>query len=261
MDNDNQIKKRKLQSTTMEPAGDIFVLPFFGQGHLNPSMELCRNISTHNFNVTLIIPSHLSSSIPSTFPDESPFIHVAEIPFSDLPPETESGNEALRRAHPLDQQNKQMSEGIKSFLSTRSGIRPTCVVIDVMMSWSKGIFIELEIPVVSFFTSGATNTAMAYGRWKAKIGDLKPGETRELPGLPKEMPATYVDLLKGPRGRPQRPNRLSGDYPHPEGDAGENRFRPPQGSRGGGPLHGSRGGRGRGSRGGAGPPGADQKPR
>ncbi|KAL8266874.1 hypothetical protein R6Q59_004218 [Mikania micrantha] len=233
MDNENQIKKRKLESSTMEATGEIFVLPFFGQGHLNPSMELCRNISSHNFNVTLIIPSHLSSSIPATFSDESPFIHVAEIPFAGSQPETE----APARGNPLDQQNKQMGEGIKSFLSNRSGTRPTCVVIDVMMSWSKEIFVDHRIPVASFSTSGAAFSAMAYGRWKAKIGDLKPGEIRELPGLPKEMAATYSDLFKGPRGRPQRPNRPAGDH------ANRNRGGPPRGSRGGGP------------------PGPDQKPR
>lgn len=244
MDNENQIKKRKLETTNMEAAaGEIFVLPFFGQGHLNPSMELCRNISSHRFNVTLIIPAHLSSSIPSTFCDHSPFIHVVEIPVAAPPPETGS-----ERGNPLDHQNQQMGEGIKSFLSTRSGPRPTCAVIDVMMSWSKEIFVDHQIPVASFFTSGATFPAMGYGRWKAKIGDLKPGEIRELPGLPKEMAATYADLSRGPRGRPERPNRPPGDHSRPDGNAGppnRNRSGPPHG-------HGSRGG---------GRPGPDQKPR
>ncbi|XP_076935510.1 UDP-glycosyltransferase 92A1-like [Bidens hawaiensis] len=245
MDNNNNIKKRKLESTAMVAAGDIFVLPFFGQGHLNPSMELCRNISSHNFNVTLIIPSHLSSSIPSNFSDQS-FIHVAEIPFAPAsPPDSGSGKEAGPfRGSPLEQQNKQMGEGIKAFLST--GTRPVCVVIDVMMSWSKEIFVDQKIPVVSFSTSGAASSALSYARWKAKIGDLKPGETRELPGLPKEMEATYADLFKGPRGRPQRPNRPAGG---PEGNGGPPgaRFGPSRGGRGGGPR--------------GGPPGPDSKPR
>ncbi|KAJ0431666.1 putative trans-zeatin O-beta-D-glucosyltransferase [Helianthus annuus] len=257
MDNETQIKKQKLESpTTMESSGEILVLPFFGTGHINPSMELCRNISSHNFNVTLIIPTHLSSSIPSTFSDQSPFIHVAEIPFST--PETGSGPP---RGNPLEQQNKQMGEGIKSFLSTRSETRPVCAVVDVMMSSCKEFFVNYQIPVVSFSTSGAAFSAMAYGRWKAKIGDLKPGETRELPGLPKEMATCYVDLFNGPRGRPQRPNRPPGGPPS-GGPPDMNRF----GSRGGGPpgdshQGGPPGGRGRfGSRGG-GPSGPDSKPR
>ncbi|KAK1438347.1 hypothetical protein QVD17_04155 [Tagetes erecta] len=234
-----QMKKQKLH---MEAGGEILILPFFGTGHLNPSMELCRNISVHNFNVTLIIPSHLFSSIPSTFSDESPFIHVAQIPFAD------SSETGPPRGNPIDHQSKMMGGGIKSFLSTRSGsVKPTCVIVDVMMSWSKDIFAEYQIPVVSFFTSGATSAAMAYGRWKAKIGDLKPGEIRELPGLPKQMAATYSDLFNGPGGKPHKPNRPVGDL---EGSPRRNRFGPPSGSRGRG---GGRGSRGR--------PGPDEKPR
>ncbi|XP_071705219.1 UDP-glucosyltransferase 29-like [Rutidosis leptorrhynchoides] len=182
----------------MESSGEIFVIPFFGTGHLNPAMELCRNISSHNIKTTLIIASHLSSSVPDTFCSYSPFIHVAEISATASEPGSETGN-------PLDQQNKHMGEGIKSFLSTRSGPKPTCAIVDIMMSWCKEIFVDHELPVVTFFTSGATFTALDHGRWKAKVGEMKPGEIRELPGLPTEMAVSFEDLSKGPRGRPGRP--------------------------------------------------------
>nr|XP_043607156.1 beta-D-glucosyl crocetin beta-1,6-glucosyltransferase-like [Erigeron canadensis] len=240
-ENQNHIKKRKLETTTMEsePKGEIFVLPFFGQGHLFPAMELCKNISSHSYNVTLIIPTHLSSSVPSTFATQSSFIHVAEIPVAASPPDSGSEKEAPPHPHrgsPLEAQNKQMGEGIKSFMSSRQDVPlPTCVVLDVMMSWSKQIFVDYNIPVVSFSTSGATSSAMGYGRWKAKIGDIKPGEIRELPGLPTEMAATFDDLNRGPRGRGGPGSRGGG--------------------RGGGRGRGRGGGRGRGR------PGPDDKPK
>ncbi|XP_023750179.1 UDP-glucosyl transferase 73B2 [Lactuca sativa] len=255
MENETQIKKRKLQITTMEVTGEIFVVPFFGQGHLFPAMELCKNISAHNFNVTLIIPSHLSSSIPSTFSNHSPLIHVTDISVTaSPPPETadEPGSEkevqsSGRRGNPLQEQNLQMGKGIKSFLSTRSGVRPTCVVIDNMMSWCKEIFVDHEIPVVSFSTSGATASAMGYGMWKAEVENMKPGEIREIPGLPKEMSVTFSDLSRGQRVRPQRRSRPPGDHAKPDGHTGPpNRMRP----------HGPRGGGG-----GGGSAGPGQKPR
>ncbi|KAI3680040.1 hypothetical protein L2E82_50777 [Cichorium intybus] len=252
MENETQIKKRKLQTASMEATGDIFVVPFFGQGHLFPAMELCKNISAHNYNVTLIIPSHLSSSIPSTFSSHSPFIHVTEISVAASSPpesadETGTGSEGRSsgpRGNPLQDQNLQMGKGIRSFLSTRSGVKPTCVVIDVMMSWSKEIFIDHAIPVVSFSTSGATASAMGYGMWKAEVGDMKPGEIREIPGLPKEMAVTFADLSRGQRGRRQRPNRPAGDPVKPDGIGGppnRMRFGPPHGPRGGGGGGGSAG--------------------
>ncbi|XP_071702162.1 probable UDP-glucosyl transferase 73B6 [Rutidosis leptorrhynchoides] len=256
MDTQTQIKKQKLE--TMEQKGYIFVLPFFGTGHINPAMELCRNISSHNYKTTLIIPSHLSSSISSNF--ESSLLHVAEIPFTASDPEPGSG-----RGNPLDAQNKQMGEGIKAFMSARSdGSKlPTCVVIDVMMSWSKEIFVEAQIPIVSFFTSGATFSAMGYGRWKAKVGDLKPGESRVLPGLPAEMAVTFADLNQGPRGRQRPDGPRSGPPDGPRsGPPDGPRSGPPDGMRSG-PPHAMRGGGrggGRGGRGG-GRPDPDAKPR
>nr|GEV71542.1 UDP-glucosyl transferase 73B2-like [Tanacetum cinerariifolium] len=220
----------------MASNGEIFVVPFFGQGHMFPAMELCKNISSHKYDVTLIIPSNLSSSIPSSFTEQSTFIHVVETPVESSPPESESEKDGGHRGGPLEAQNKQMGHGIKMFLSSRSeDKRPTCVIIDVMMSWSKEIFVDNKIPVVSFFTSGATFSALDYGRWKANVGDMKPGETRELPGLPEEMAATFAELNRGPRGRPG-----------PGGRGG-------RGGRGGG--RGGRGGRG------GGPPGPGSKPR
>ena len=127
----NPDQEKKVEITTMEGAGEILVVPFFGTGHLNPAMELCKNISSHNYDVTLIIASHLSSSIPSTFTDHSPFIHVAEI--FDTPPQTPgSATEAPPKGDPIHDQNEQMGEGIKSFLSTRSEVKPI-FVLDVMM--------------------------------------------------------------------------------------------------------------------------------
>nr|GEV71543.1 UDP-glucosyl transferase 73B2-like [Tanacetum cinerariifolium] len=156
-------QEKKVEITSMEGAGEILVVPFFGTGHLNPAMELCKNISSHNYDVTLVIASHLSSSIPSTFTEHSSFIHVAEI--SDTPPQTpESATQAPPKGCPLHDQNEQMGEGIKSFLSTRSEVKPICVVLDVMMSRSKDIFVHHKIPVVSFFTSGATFSAVDYGK-------------------------------------------------------------------------------------------------
>ncbi|KAI3727989.1 hypothetical protein L6452_16614 [Arctium lappa] len=224
-------RTESFKTTAMKAVGEILLVPFFGQGHLFPAMELCRKLSSHNYNISLIIPSHVSSSIPSTFSDHSSFIHVVNISVAGSPP-TETADEpgSAPTGNPFHDQNLQMGEGIKSFLSARSEVKPTCVVIDVMMSWSKEIFVNQQIPVVSFFTSGATAAAMEYGRWKAHVEDMKPGETRVLPGLPTEMAVTFADLSKGARGRPQRLNRPTSG---PAGPPDRTRFGPP--GRGGGP--------------------------
>nr|GEW68083.1 UDP-glucosyl transferase 73B2-like [Tanacetum cinerariifolium] len=110
----------------MESNGEIFVVPFFGQRHMFPAMELCKNISSHKYDVTLIIPSNLSSSIPSSFTEQSTFVHVVETPVESSSPESKFEKEGGPRRGPLEAQNKQMGHGIKMFLSSRSkDKRPT----------------------------------------------------------------------------------------------------------------------------------------
>ncbi|ESR45863.1 hypothetical protein CICLE_v10003109mg [Citrus x clementina] len=48
---------------------EIWIVPFFGQGHLFLCIELCNQIASRNYKSTLIIPSHISatSTIPFSF--------------------------------------------------------------------------------------------------------------------------------------------------------------------------------------------------
>lgn len=176
----------------MEGVTDILVLPFFGQGHLNPCTELCKRLSSHNCRTILIIPSHLSSSIPSDL-NQHPLIEVHQVPasYSSLSPPPPRSEAAPPPAH------HQLGLGIEAFLSERyKNVRPGCVVMDVMMSWSKEIFKKANVPVVSFFTSGACATAMEYAAWKAHVDEMGPDETRILKGLPESMALSYSDLKR-----------------------------------------------------------------
>ncbi|XP_073144467.1 UDP-glycosyltransferase 89A2-like [Henckelia pumila] len=184
--------------------GDILVLPFFGQGHLNPCVELCKYLSPYaKSRIVLIIPSHLSSSIPSAL---HPSIQVLYI---QVPPTELGGGDRPHHAHGGDHLHQQMVQGIQSFLSEKYHVpgktRPGCVVMDFMMNWCKDIFLRESIPIFPFFTSGAVSTAMEYAAWKANADDMKPGETRLLTGLPDCVALRYADTRRrdhhrGPRG-------------------------------------------------------------
>ncbi|KAL6988958.1 hypothetical protein U1Q18_014708, partial [Sarracenia purpurea var. burkii] len=53
---------------------EIYVVPFFGQGHLLPSMELYKHLASRNYKTTFIISSSVPSSLqlPSSSPPPSP---------------------------------------------------------------------------------------------------------------------------------------------------------------------------------------------
>ncbi|KAL0447706.1 UNVERIFIED_CONTAM: UDP-glycosyltransferase 73C2 [Sesamum latifolium] len=212
----------------MEAITDILVLPFFGQGHLFPCVELCKLFSSYNCTSLLIIPSHLSSSIPSDL-HRYPLVEVLEIPasYSPLPPpppdmpKPESsrpgtGGPGLHRHH-----HQELGHGIESFLSRRyeNAPSPGCVVMDVMMSWSKDIFRRANVPIVSFFTSGACSTAMEYAAWTAHVDDMVPDEIRTLSGLPETVSLTYSDLKRRDHhhggGKPRQPGGMNFGPPTP----------------------------------------------
>ena len=66
-----------------------------------------------------------------------------------------------------------------------------------MIDWTGDIFKKYKIRTIGFFTSGACsalwNTTCMDG-----VVDIKPRETRLLPGLPEEMALTGSDLKYGP---------------------------------------------------------------
>ncbi|GAV61001.1 UDPGT domain-containing protein [Cephalotus follicularis] len=182
-------------------SNEIFVVPFFGQGHLFPCMELCKHLASRNLKTILIISSNISSSIPSSF-HHYPLIEIAQLP-STQPSPPQPGSDPFQH-HRLQQ--IQMSQGLESLLSTRPDNpdpkRPLCAVIDVMMEWASVVFKKFDVPIVGFNTSGACSAAMEYALWKANLDDIKPGEIRLLPGLPEEMGLSDSELKRRPHGPP-----------------------------------------------------------
>ncbi|KDP44157.1 hypothetical protein JCGZ_05624 [Jatropha curcas] len=195
---------------------EIWLIPFFGQGHLLPTIELCKQILSRNFKTTLIISSDLSSNIPSSL-TQYPLFQVAELPSSPPPPPPP--HSAPDPFHRHLHHHSEMAQGIEDLIAKRSenpdSTLPICAVVDVMMSWTNEIIKKFQIPTIGFFTSGACSAAMEYAIWKNHAVDLKPGEIRLLPGLPEDMALTDSDLKTRPHGPPPAGN--GGGPPPPAG--------------------------------------------
>ncbi|CAI9095147.1 OLC1v1031026C1 [Oldenlandia corymbosa var. corymbosa] len=215
----------------MEVLGEILVVPFFGQGHLFPCIELCKRLaSDHNCKATLIIPSNLSSSVPSSLRGLS-LIEIVELPDAPASPPPETITPPLPQPdmimgrppgpNPFHKHHHKMGTGLEAYLSERcpepTRDRPVCAVVDVMMSWSKEFFAKFGIQIVSFFTSGASSAAMQYASWKHHAAEeMKPGDIRRFPGLPQDMELSYSDVQ---REQPFRRHKHATNNPnnHPFG--------------------------------------------
>ncbi|KAK7309683.1 hypothetical protein RJT34_06610 [Clitoria ternatea] len=188
---------------------EIWVIPFFGQGHIFPCIELCKHLASRNLKVTLIISSTVATSIPSSL-HQHPLLRITQITSSPSPPPSPS-HSPPRHNH--------LSQELETILADTT--RPICAIIDVMMNWSSPLFKKFQVPTVAFFTSGACSAALELAASKAHPLDFKPGETRFLPGLPENMALTYSDLKQRPHDPPPR-----GGPPRHGGGAG---FPPPPG--------------------------------
>lgn len=205
-------KKPKTEQSTQFPAMateiEIWVVPFFGQGHLFPCMELCRHFASRNCRANFVISSNLLPSVPPSF-REHPLVEILEL---ESPPPGPPGPGSNIHHH-----HRGITQGIEKILLGRSesGTRPVCVVVDVMMGWMGEIFVKFGIPTVGFFTSGACSAAIEHAMWKAHPLAVKPGETRLLPGLPEEMGLTESDLKQRPHGPPGGRGPPGGPGPRP----------------------------------------------
>ncbi|KAJ4711160.1 Glycosyltransferase [Melia azedarach] len=206
---------------------EIWIVPFFGQGHLFPSMELCKQIASRNYKSNFIVSSHLSNSIPSSLYQYS-LVEITEIPSSPPAPpprpqpRPQPGSDPPQHQHVM---HSQMAQGFENLLSKRV---PVCVVIDVMMGWTADVFKKFQVPIVAFFTSGACSAALEYAMWQAHLDpeDIKPGEIRSLPGLPENLGLSRSDI----QGRPHPHNHHGGPPPPhspPPGAPGPKKLGPP----------------------------------
>ncbi|KAL6005847.1 hypothetical protein ACLOJK_039892 [Asimina triloba] len=188
-------------------SGEILVIPFHGQGHLFPSIELCIHLAERNYHITLVLPSAFAASVSPSL-RHNPQIHIAELSSSPSPLETAT------HGHPPPPMSPLTDEIFADFLSTRcSGPdSPICAVVDVMMSWTHNICRKFKIPTVSFFTSGACSAAMEYAVWKLRLENPNPVGDLPLPGLPDDVRLTLSDLtLEAP---PPPPRHLPDDLAH-----------------------------------------------
>ncbi|CAJ1930984.1 unnamed protein product [Sphenostylis stenocarpa] len=187
---------------------EICIVPFWGQGHLFPCIELCNHLTKRNITITLIIPSTINTSLPSSFL-QHPLIRITQFPSPPpLPPHDDLAPEL-------------------EHILAHNPTRPVCAIIDIMMtSCSAPVFTKFQIPTVAFFTSAACSAAMELATWKARPLNLKPGETRLLPGLPETMTITHSDLKRRPHHPPPPPPPVAGAARPQSGGTG---FSPPPG--------------------------------
>ncbi|GLJ32959.1 hypothetical protein SUGI_0663680 [Cryptomeria japonica] len=215
----------------------IMAVPFHGQGHVFPCVELCKRLAIRGITITILADPSIAPSLQITAKQahETLGINIGVLELSQPEEEEGKNDEAEDQQHP-ELFGEHLVKPMEAILQALDR-PPVCIIGDVMVPWVTGVCNKLNIPRVSFFTSGACSLAFEYAIWKH--GD-QVEETKEpfaVPGFPDSMTVTPSDTRhRAPSGPP------------PDG-GGRGGPPPGRGRRGGPPGH-----RGRGRGGGPPPP-------
>ncbi|KAH9323869.1 hypothetical protein KI387_018508 [Taxus chinensis] len=215
----------------MESA-QIMVVPFHGQGHVFPCVELCKRLAARGVSVTIIADPSIALSLKQTAKEAHKSLGLT-IGVIEL---EEDEKEDFEESGPpfMDHLSKPMEDILQGLPSL-----PLCIIGDVMVPWVNSVCNNLAIPRVSFMTSGACSMAFEYAMWKHSAQMEEANVPFAVPGFPESMTVSPSDARHGP---PNGPPPDGGERGAPPGHRG----RGPPGHRGGGPP-GHRG-RGRGHR-------------
>ncbi|KAL4199364.1 hypothetical protein AMTRI_Chr03g144580 [Amborella trichopoda] len=168
---------------------EIVVIPFHGQGHIFPCIELCNQLARLNLKTTALIPSPISSSLRL-----HPLVQIMETStHSPPPPPPQWPENSPSPSFPA------MLDPLESILLERVAAGkslPTVVIVDTMMSRLLETCRKFKIPAVSFFTSGACAAAMEHALWMNSPDKVTQGQVLTLNGLPGEMALSSYELKR-----------------------------------------------------------------
>lgn len=190
---------------------EVLVVPKNGQGHLLPCMELCKQlIHRYDCNISVIVESttDISSSIPYSLRHNHRF-HLVQM--EDESSTASSDSHHSPQPHFL-RENQRLSQGIESVITRPGSTRPVCAIVDHIMNKTQiqEACARFGVPIVTFITSSACWAAVQHAAWVVQPSDMKPGEVRDLPGLPQGMVLSYSDLKQKGHWRPSPPPTQGG---------------------------------------------------
>lgn len=174
-------------------APHILVLPYPGQGHINPMLQFSKRLHKRGAKISLVTTNFLARtthSIPSSFPiltisdghDDGGYAAAESIQIY-LDSLRRFGSQSLR-------------ELLRRFSSSDSPV--DCVVYDGFLAWALDVAKEFEVAAAVFFTQSCAVGSIYYHVHRGSIDLPLPDREIEIPGLPPlkppEMPSFVYQL-------------------------------------------------------------------
>ncbi|CAL9125988.1 unnamed protein product [Musa textilis] len=177
----------------MDNAGQVLLLPYPSQGHLNPMLQFGKRLAAHGLLVTLAATRFI---LGSSRPEPGPVRFAA---ISDGFDATGFAGAGSAQAY-LGRFELVGSETLESLLRSEAAAgRPVrLLVFDAFLPWAGDVGRRLGAATAAFFTQSSAVDALYYHVWERRLCPPVQAEV-ELPGLPRltprDLPLYLVELV------------------------------------------------------------------
>nr|AFJ52957.1 UDP-glycosyltransferase 1 [Linum usitatissimum]AGD95008.1 UDP-glucosyltransferase [Linum usitatissimum] len=176
----------------------VILLPYPGQGHINPMTEFARRLVSRGIRATLVTTVFISNSLKL-----GPTIgHVHHDVISDG--FDDSGRYGKGRTLPeylekaKEVGSRSLSELIEKYKSAPFGQPVDCVVYEPFLPWALDVAKEHGLYAAPFFTQPCAVDYVYYNVWAGSLGLPVDGWPVEIPGLPVMEAADAPSFLVDP---------------------------------------------------------------
>ncbi|KAH7516154.1 hypothetical protein FEM48_Zijuj10G0105100 [Ziziphus jujuba var. spinosa] len=153
----------------------ILVFPFPAQGHLLPLLDLTHQLSLRNLTITILVtPKNLSSlnQLLSLHPNNIQTLILPFPPHPNLPPGVENARDVGNHGHiPIINALSNLQEHIIQWFHSHPN-PPIAIVSDFFLGWTLRLAHRINIPRISFFSSGAFSCSLLQYCWN-NLNDVR----------------------------------------------------------------------------------------
>ncbi|KAH7365363.1 hypothetical protein KP509_18G023100 [Ceratopteris richardii] len=142
------------------------VVPYPAQGHINPCMQLAKQLASRGFTITFVNTDHNHARIlashsqhSSIWKDEGLDIRFASIP-DELPDHHDRMADLASLSQAVDDQMPAHFEALVAELCSSDDSRPTCIVSDLFMNFTQDVANKFGVPRVAVWCQSAASFAI-----------------------------------------------------------------------------------------------------
>lgn len=184
-------------SPPSSPLPHLLVFPYPAQGHMLPLLDLTHFLASYGFTITILVtPKNLPILQPLL--SAHPLVQTLVLPFPsvpDLPPGVENVKDIGGQGNvPIMVALRQLQDPVLEWFKSHPS-PPSAIISDFFLGWTESLARKLQIPRVTFYSSGAWVVDILDYCWRhIQSEDFRKSPVKHMTELPNSPSFTNQDL-------------------------------------------------------------------